>query len=443
MRMNRRCFLRTAGAAAVAIPFTGFPAVVKRRNANELLSHASIGVGGMGFADLSELKPHHAINITAICDVDSNSLERAKKLCPDARIYRDAFEMFAAEGDRIDSVNVATPDHTHAQYILQALKRGQNVYAQKPICHDIVDCQRIFDAARQSKAVTQMGTQIAAWECDRTTVAAIRSGTIGEIRKVWLFSTRRDDPGADYYRWPLEPAPVPKTLEWKIWLGPAKFRPYVPKVYHPGQWRRWRDFGSSWLGDLGLHLMSPVWIGMDLGVSRPISIRAEISDDGFNEDQRREFWPGNSHIVWEMPGVKASGGKPFVVEWCDGFESARFRMEPRFMPPAFLQDIAAQTPAGRLPLEGRVIEGEKGWILSTHVFAGPYYVMKDGRRPPPLPLAGAKCNHRFEYIDCCIGGGRPASSFDWTLAMNEMMLLGNDAMLRPNENLTTGSKVNA
>ena len=436
MRTSRKRFLLRTGAALAAVPFTGFPAVVKRRNANELLSHACIGVGGMGLSDLNELRPHHAINITALCDVDSNNLERAKKLCPDARIYRDAFEMFAAEGDRIDSVNVATPDHTHAQYILEALKRGQNVYAQKPICHDLDDCRRILDATRKSKAVTQMGTQIAAWECDRATVAAIRSGTVGEIRRVWIFSTRRDDPGSDHYRWPLEPAPVPKTLEWRLWLGSVQYRPYVPKVYHPGAWRRWRAFGSSWLGDLGLHLMSPVWLGMGLGTSRPLSVIAEISDDGFNDDQRREFWPGNSHITWMMPGVKASGGKPFTVEWCDGFESARFRMEPKFMPPAFLQDVAALTPAGKLPLEGRMIEGEKGWILSTHVFAGPYYVMKNGRKPPAIPLAGARCNHRFEYVDCCIGGGTPTSSFEWTLAMNEMMLLGNGAMLRPDIKLS-------
>ena len=436
MITSRRRFLLRTGAALAAVPFTGFPAVVKRRNANELLSHACIGVGGMGLSDLNELRPHHAINITALCDVDSNNLERAKKLCPDARIYRDAFEMFAAEGDRIDSVNVATPDHTHAQYILEALKRGQNVYAQKPICHDLDDCRRILDATRKSKAVTQMGTQIAAWECDRATVAAIRSGTVGEIRRVWIFSTRRDDPGSDHYRWPLEPAPVPKTLEWRLWLGSVQYRPYVPNVYHPGAWRRWRAFGSSWLGDLGLHLMSPVWLGMGLGTSRPLSVIAEISDDGFNDDQRREFWPGNSHITWMMPGVKASGGKPFTVEWCDGFESARFRMEPKFMPPAFLQDVAALTPAGKLPLEGRMIEGEKGWILSTHVFAGPHYVMKNGRKPPAIPLAGARCNHRFEYVDCCIGGGMPTSSFEWTLAMNEMMLLGNGAMLRPDIKLS-------
>ena len=118
-------------------PFVGFPAVVKRRSPNSLLSHACVGTGNMAMSDMRGFMGCKDLHITALCDVDSRYLETAKKLHPDARVYRDAFEMFAAEGDRIDSVNVSTPDHTHAQYIIEALKRGLNVYAQKPLCHDI------------------------------------------------------------------------------------------------------------------------------------------------------------------------------------------------------------------------------------------------------------------------------------------------------------------
>jgi predicted dehydrogenase len=342
--MGRRAFLVQAGAAAaVAAPFAGFPAVVKRRRPNEMLCHAAIGCGNQAQYDLMQLASHRDLNVTALCDVDSRYLEQARRRFPGARIYRDAFEMFAKEGSRIDSVNVSTPDHTHAQYILEGLGRGLNVYAQKPLCHDLGDCRRIERLAAEKGSVTQMGTQIAAWECDRRTAAALRSGTIGEVRHVWLFSTRRAEPGPEHFRWPLPELPVPKTLDWRLWLGPAKWRPYGVG-YHPGAWRKWREFGTSWLGDLGLHLMSPIWIGMGLGASSPVNVTAEVAADEWTSAQREQFWPSMSHVVWTMPGVKASGMKPFKVEWCDGFGRVGFRLEPKFLPPAFLQDVAALTP---------------------------------------------------------------------------------------------------
>jgi len=396
-----------------------------------LLSHACIGTGNMAYEDLCGLMSHPDIHITALCDVDANYLAKAKELCPDARVYRNAFEMFEAEGDRIDSVNVSTPDHTHAQYVLEALRRGLHVYGQKPLCHELADCRRIEALAEKKGVATQMGTQIAAYECDRQTVAAIRSGTIGEIRHVWLFSTRRGEPKPSAFTWPRKEDPVPETLDWKTWLGPAAYRPYSKGDYHPGAWRRWRDFGTSWLGDLGLHLMSPVWLGMDLGKTSPLSVVSEVSDDGWTDAQRAQFWPTMSHLTWTFPGVKASGGKPFKVEWCDGFGSVGFRIEPKFLPPAFLQDVAARTPHGRLPAQGRVIEGTEGWILSTHYLKQPYYVMKNGTTVNDKIDVGAQCSHWHEFVNCCLNGGTPQSSFGWTARMTEMSLMGNAAQLTP------------
>ena len=430
---SRRAFLVRAGAAvAAAAPIAGFPAVVKRRKPNEMLSHAAIGCGNQAWYDLNQLASHPDLNVTALCDVDLRYLENAHKRFPNARIYRDAFEMFAKEGDRIDSVNVSTPDHTHAQYILEGLRRGLNVYAQKPLCHDLGDCRRIEKLAAEKGAVTQMGTQIAAWECDRRTAAALRSGVIGEVKHVWLFSTRRGEPGPEHFRWPLPELPVPKTLEWKLWLGPAKWRAYGVG-YHPGAWRKWREFGTSWLGDLGLHLMSPVWLGMGLGATSPVKVTAEVAADDWTSAQREQFWPSMSHVTWTMPGVKASGMKPFTVEWCDGFGHVGFRLEPKFLPPAFLQDIAALTPMKRLPAQGRVVEGTKGWLLSTHYDVEPYYVMKDGSGAPGMPGVGAAPSHYHEYVNCCLCGGKTTSGFEMASHMTEWGFLGNLAQLRPGE----------
>lgn len=429
--VNRRKFLTGLGAITAMSPITGFPAIVKRRNANELLSHAAIGAGNMAWCDLDGLASHRDIHITAICDVDSKYLEKAKAKFPEARVYRDAFEMIAAEGNRIDSVNVSTPDHTHAQYILEALKRGMNVYAQKPLCHDLEECAAIEKLAAEKQAVTQMGTQIAAWECDRRTAAALKSGKIGEIKHVWIFSTRRDPSEPSEFAWPLKEDPIPETLDWKLWLGPAKYRPYSSGVYHPGAWRRWREFGTSWLGDLGLHLMSPVWIGMNLGAANPKSVIAEIADDDWTDAQREQFWPSMSHVIWTFPGCKASGGKEFQVEWCDGFGSIANRLEPKFLPPAFLHDIAAKTPMGGLPQQGRVIEGSEGWLLSTHYAKSPWFVMKNGKVEEAACYTGPAPSHWHEFVNCCLSGGTPQSSFAWTARMTQWGFLGNLAQLQP------------
>ncbi|MBR4651911.1 MAG: Gfo/Idh/MocA family oxidoreductase [Kiritimatiellae bacterium] len=433
---TRRTFLKSAVSVAALAPMAGFPAIVKRRNANELLSHACVGTANMAMADLRGIMSHKDVHITALCDVDSNFLAAAHKLCPDARIYRNALEMFAAEGTRIDSVNVSTPDHTHAMYVLDALGRGLNVYAQKPLCHDLEDCRRIEALAAEKKAVTQMGTQIAAWECDRQTAAYLKSGVIGEVRHVWIFSNRGGQTAVDH-TWPLKESPVPATLDWKTWLGKAPYRPYVEKVYHPFTWRRWRDFGTSWLGDLGLHLLSPVWIGMGLDTTGPVSVFAEVPQEP--AEIRRQYWPRMSHIVWTMPGIKASGGKPFKIEWCDGNladEKIKAATDPRYFPPAQFRELFAKSPIGEQPFQGRVVEGTEGWLLSVHYNQSPAVVLRKGGKPPPLPHVGPAPSHWHEWVNCCLQGGTPTSSFAWAGRLTEMVLLGNMAMLKPGNQIT-------
>ena len=138
--MKRREFLLSSCAFAAA---PAFPAILSNRSPNSLLSHACIGTANMAGADLSDISSHKRTHITALCDVDSAYLAAAKKKHPDARCYRSWEEMLEKEGDKIDSVNVSTPDHMHAPAILSALKRGKNVYGQKPLCHEIGECRQI------------------------------------------------------------------------------------------------------------------------------------------------------------------------------------------------------------------------------------------------------------------------------------------------------------
>ena len=445
-KQSRRNFLKMAGSAGL-FAFTGcsFPAIVTRRNPNGMLNHAAIGVGGMGGCDLEELMSHKRLQIVALCDVDANNLAKAAKLCPGARLYRNALEMFAAEGNRIDSVNVSTPDHTHFRYMSEALRRGINVYGQKPLCRTVEDCRTLERLAAETGAITQMGTQIAAHDCDRQTVEMLRSGAIGEVKHVWIFSNRGGQSRADH-TWPLKPDPIPATLDWKEWLGDAPYRDYVKDVYHPFAWRRWRDFGTYWLGDLGLHLMSPVWMGLDLGKTSPTDVRAEYTVEA--PEIMRQYWPRNSHIVYSMPGVKASGGKPFEIEWCDGsivdrdagrkdndaFSSAKVAgegvpasMDPKYFPPKFFEELFAKTSIKEQPLQGRVVQGTEGYLLSVHFDVAPAIVLNNGK-VIEAPKLGPVPSHWHEYVNCCFDGKTPTSSFAWAGHLSEMVIRGNEAM---------------
>ena len=447
--LSRRAFLGAAGSAGLfgLAGCKGFPAILSCKSPNSLLSHAAVGTANMAMGDLQGLMSHPKLKVTALCDVDSNFLAAAAKLCPGARLYRNAHEMFAAEEGRIDSCNVSTPDHTHADYIVDALKRGLNVYGQKPLCRTVAECREVERLAAEKGVVTQMGTQIAAHACDRETAEFLRTGAIGTVERVWIFSNRGGQSTSDH-TWPLKASSVPATLDWKTWLGNAPQRDYAEGAYHPTVWRKWIDFGSSWLGDLGLHLLSPLWIGMELGRTSPLSVDAEVTREA--PELERQFWPRNSHVVWHMPGVKASGGKPFDIEWCDGNvlerdgknsnlgngggaerlagkNRVKASLEAKYFPPALFRELYAKTPIGEQPLEGRVVQGSEGWLLSVHCKSSPYVVLKNGTVLPP-PKVPVVPSHWHEYVNCCLEGGTPTSSFAWAGHLTEMVVLGNEAM---------------
>ena len=144
--MKRREFLTSSLAAGVAF---GFPALVSARSPNAKVCHACIGTHGMAGADMRTFAGFKDIlDVVAVCDVDAAYLAEAKKLLPNARVYRDWRELLAAEGDRIDAVNVSTPDHTHTIVSANAMRRGKHVYCQKPLCKTLDECRLLRRLAR-------------------------------------------------------------------------------------------------------------------------------------------------------------------------------------------------------------------------------------------------------------------------------------------------------
>jgi predicted dehydrogenase len=428
---SRRQFLHTAALVGAAAPFfvscSSTQAARKTVAANSKLNHACVGVGGMGWVDLQNFLKHPKAQVVALCDVDANNLEKAAKGVPGARIYADWRELLQKEGDRIDSVNVAVPDHTHFSAAYSAIQKGKHVYCQKPLCHDVAEVRALSQAAVKQGVVTQLGTQMASSIHDRTGVHWLKDGRIGKITHAYLCSNR---PGAvETYRLP-GPRPAvgqqpPSSLNWNLWLGTAPVRPYAPDIYHPTKWRAWQDFGTGWSGDIGCHIFDAVWKG--LGLNAPLTVQAEVQESWKNSPARRaDTWPQGDHITWTFPGNDKMAGGELVLEWFDG----------EYYPPEHIRKLYSND-LKEYPPESAMLIGTEGSLLIAH--GSPPQLLPEEKfsnvQRPKFPAR----NHYHHFVDACLGGETTESHFAQTGPMTEAILLGTVAIRVPGHKLAWDS----
>ncbi|NPA38005.1 MAG: Gfo/Idh/MocA family oxidoreductase [Chlorobi bacterium] len=248
----------------------------KREFPKGKLNIAVIGLG-MGYSNLKNCTDE---NIVAMCDVDQqilgHKMQMYKKQFPDKTepyAYQNYKKMFEEIGDQIDAVIIATPDHSHANITLDAMKLGKHVYTQKPLTHNVYESRILTEAAKKyPNVVTQMGNQGAsadttAWACE-----AIWDGAIGDITEVHAWTNRPIWPQA--LNRPKNNPPVPEGLDWDMWLGPAPDRPYNP-IYHPWNWRGWWAFGTGALGDMACHILDVIVRALKL--EYPYGVQASSS----------------------------------------------------------------------------------------------------------------------------------------------------------------------
>ena len=219
--MKRRDFIKnTAAFASITFLSSAQWALIK----NSKLRTAHIGVGGMmGGADLESISSHPMVEVTALCDVDSNFLAAAYKLHPGAKVYTDYRKLFDEIGKSIDAVIITTPDHTHAPASMLAMNMGKPVYCQKPLTHHVSE-------ARAMRKFAEMGIQCHSSDEYRKAVILIQSGIIGKVSCVRAWSPKNwgyDGPA------PIGSDPVPENLDWNLWLGTSPERLYKDNLYHP------------------------------------------------------------------------------------------------------------------------------------------------------------------------------------------------------------------
>jgi hypothetical protein len=258
--MTRRSFIGKTGAVAAGITILPSSVISRlgKRAPSDKLNIAVVGIGGMGNTNLKNVKVSE--NIVALCDVDWEYAKEVFAANPEAKAYWDWRKMYDEMGKSIDAVIVATADHSHCVIASNAIAMGKHVYVQKPLTHSVYESRLLTRLAAKYKVATQMGNQGASGEGVNLITEWIQNGEIGEVRKVEAFTDRPIWPqglNVPKGEW------VPDTLNWDLFIGPAKMRPYN-SLYTPWNWRGWWDFGTGALGDMGCHILHPVFKGLKL-----------------------------------------------------------------------------------------------------------------------------------------------------------------------------------
>jgi predicted dehydrogenase len=397
---NRRDFIKTSAVIGAGYFAASGVTAQESKSPNEQIAFASIGVGGKGDSDSRDAG--NSGSLVAIADIDDNNLGKKSTQFPKAKKFTDYRKMFDELGKSIDAVTVSTPDHSHAPAALMAMRMGKHCFCQKPMTHTIEEARVMSQVARDMKLATQMGNQGTAEPTLREMAAVIKTGCLGSIKEVHVWTNRPVWPqGTAEIPNRLPEEPIPSHVKWDLFIGPAKMRPYNAG-YHPFKWRGWWEFGTGALGDMACHTVNMPYMALDL--RDPVSVQAETA--GHN----KEIYPGWSVITFEFPARGDRG--PVKMIWYDG----------KKLPP---ENLLGEHPMAN---SGALIIGAKGSLYAPGDYAERGMkligeVEKPQVEPPRSP------GHFQEWVRAIKGGEAAMSNFpDYAGPLTETILLGNLAV---------------
>lgn len=411
---SRRKFIKTAGTAAAG--FTIVPRHVLGgkgfKAPSDTVNVAAIGAGGKANGTLKGLMSE---NIIALCDVDDKRSAESRERFPKATYEKDFRVMLDKYGKDIDAVVVTTPDHTHAIAGLAAMELDKHVYIEKPLAHSIAEVRALTEMAKaKPQLVTQMGNQGASGEGIRKTQEIYEAGLIGDVHTVYAWTNRPIWPQGG--KPPQGSTPVPATMDWNLWLGPAAMRPHHD-AYYPFAWRGFWDFGTGALGDMGCHIVDTPFYILELGY--PTSAEAsvvQVFSQNWNPDYNPETCPPGSKVHLKFP---ARGEKPPVeLIWSDGG-----------IQPGRPEELGADEPFGDWG-NGVLMVGTKGKLLADVYGRNPRLLptslMENINVPETLPRV--KTSHEMDWINGIKEGYQPSSHLAKAGPLTETILMGNLAV---------------
>ncbi len=404
-KMTRRDFLQKNAlmvAGLTIVPSSVLGKMVGHTAPSDKLNIAGIGVGGKGVHNLRNMSSE---NIVAICDVDWGLCSKIFEEFPNAKKFYDYREMYDKIGKEIDAVVIATPDHTHALIASQAIVMNKHVYLQKPLTHSVYESRLLNNLAKKYRVCTQMGDEGASGRGFRQVADIIWSGMIGEVTAVEAFTDRPIWPQG--INRPKETQTPPSTLNWDLFIGPAKMRPYH-RAYHPFVWRGWWDYGTGALGDMACHIIHPIYHALNLGY--PDSIQSSstvvLPDCAPHAERVRYTFPARGTI-----GSAKVPLPEMTLDWCDGGLKP-----PR---PKGLPDNI------KLGLGGTIYHGTKDTLIvsdRTNLLSG-RDISNVASQQRVIDIS-----HEMDWVRACKESAnnrvKPVSDFDEAAPLNEMIVAG-------------------
>ena len=379
--VTRRDFIQSSAAATTAAALAASASVAPAA-ANDTLTVALIGCGGMGTNHLNNLVARKDVRLTHVCDVDANRLANAAKIVETSghgkpQAVKDLRKVL--DDKSVDAVWIATPDHWHSPAGILAVNAGKHVYVEKPVSHNIREGRLLLEAARKANKVVQVGTQSRSTNYVMRAMEILKEGTIGDVlvAKAWNSQLR----SAIGHQKPSTP---PDYLDFDMWLGPAPVREYQSNLL-PGIWRWWYDFGAGDIGNDGVHDIDVARWG--LGVTTPPSTATGLGSKFFFDDDQQ--FPDTQYCVFEWPGDGKVGHKRQLI------------FEQRDWSPYVQEGYE----------NGAAYYGTKGVLIMGHssgfqVFGPRNKPGEKGSGSPDLVA------HHTNFIECVKSGKRPAADIE-------------------------------
>ena len=371
---NRRQFLKVTTSAIVGL--AGFPCFVSssalgKGNAtapSNRIVLGSIGVGSMGKGDMQSLMRTEGVQVVAVCDVVEKRRNEAKGIVDenyknkDCKMYGDFRNLLARED--IDAISITTQDHWHALIAIAAAKAGKDMYCQKPLGISVEECQVIRDTVRRYGRVFQTGTQQRSGRNFRFACELARNGYLGKLHTVEVMA-----PGPMYqrsYKQPTTPQPVSKEIDFDMYTGPARKRPYNRGLWAWPDWYLIRDYSVGFIVNWGVHYLDIANWGCPTLTAEPCELEftGSYRDDGLTDNLKD--WKGEFRYKDGLRMTYSDTGITNDKQKC-------------------------------------IFHGDEGWVHVNRsgIWAEPQSLLKVRIKPDDIKLdAGAVGSHYENFIQC-------------------------------------------
>ncbi|MDD2599636.1 MAG: Gfo/Idh/MocA family oxidoreductase [Kiritimatiellae bacterium] len=415
-QISRRSFIKqsavaTGGVISVAATARARSLTSTQKGASfkkpgDKLRMAFIGSGGRGDANLGEFYGLGE-EIVALCDIDqgrlNGSYNKVKERCGAAKKYVDFRELLATEKD-LDAVVISTPDHMHAAAAIAAMRGGSHVYVEKPLVRTVWEARQFKKIADELGVISQMGNNGNGSPVQRRRIEVLQSGILGRIDEVHVTSDRPIWPQA--INRPADSDPVGAAINWDLWLGVARERPYKKDVYHPFKWRGWFDFGTGAMGDIACHAMSDFF--------RAFKLAEVLTVECVKSTQR---FPETYPLATTVKTVYRSDmqAEPITVYWYDGNSLPEHAVCPKAA--AIYGNLGGQT----IITERAIVRGDSICWNSEDKFKG---FAKDELCSKVAESIPRVQGHHWEFAEAIRGGNKPLSHHDHSVPLTEGVLLG-------------------